>query len=484
MSKFSGFSSLAEGQLSDGVISGSFGTGSITPPSKTDLSDDQSTLTFYWGSASNPTRIDTYSVAATYWPADTTLNKYFRSFFIVVTTDGHVFLFYGSVADTGKVDYTLDPTTGQIHIHTARQGDFDAPIMGFTPMGSCFLAGTLIQTAQGVVPVEALKIGDQLSAYIPQAEGESQLVTRNIIWAGSATVRVDPTKPDDLAGYPVRIRKDAFGRGLPLEDLLVTSEHCFYFEGGFMPIRMLVNDRSIFYDRSFNSYTYYHIETDPHAIIFANGLATESYLDNGLRRLMRQKGPTASVRPSQRLDWALDAAADLIRDPEICKRLYVQFENRAIEAGMVPRSATPRHTADNGLRLVTDLGETLSPHLDTPQRASFTLPPGTKWVRVLSRASRPSDVVGPYVDDRRVLGVLIGDICLKRPSGDMHYTRHLEPGSLEGWHAFEIAEARWTTGNALISLPEPLNEPTVLSLSIVGGGPYLLMQDTAGYKVA
>ncbi|WP_367160790.1 Hint domain-containing protein [Kozakia baliensis] len=52
-----------------------------------------------------------------------------------------------------------------------------------------------------------------------------------------------------------------------------------YFDGRFIPARMLVNGGSIAYDHSFSRYDYYHIETADHSVIFAESMPTESYLD-------------------------------------------------------------------------------------------------------------------------------------------------------------------------------------------------------------
>ncbi|APH57442.1 Adhesin family protein [Granulibacter bethesdensis] len=62
------------------------------------------------------------------------------------------------------------------------------------------------------------------------------------------------------------------------------------------------------------------------------------------------------------------------------------------------------------------------------------VPAGVNAVRILSNASRPCDVTGPFLDDRRNLGVLIGEAVLY-DSGMTHtLNAHLEHEGLEGWH--------------------------------------------------
>ncbi|OAZ70812.1 hypothetical protein SRCM100623_02163 [Acetobacter pasteurianus] len=70
--------------------------------------------------------------------------------------------------------------------------------------------------------------------------------------------------------------KDAIADGVPYKDMLITAEHCLFFEGKFVPVRMLVNGVSIFYDKSITSYDYYHVETDQHSVITADGMLTEA----------------------------------------------------------------------------------------------------------------------------------------------------------------------------------------------------------------
>ncbi|WP_141354660.1 Hint domain-containing protein, partial [Gluconobacter sphaericus] len=161
----------------------------------------------------------------------------------------------------------------------------------------CFLSGTLIQTYSGLTLVEDLAIGDEVIAYDNGAE-----VIRRVTWAGQAHCNVHAHLPDDKAGYPVRILKDAIANGVPFKDMLITAEHCLFFEGKFVPARMLINGRSIFYDKSITSYDYYHIETEDHSVIIADGMLTESYLDTGNRRSFTQKGSVVSIGGSRNLN--------------------------------------------------------------------------------------------------------------------------------------------------------------------------------------
>nr|WP_249023630.1 hypothetical protein [Acetobacter ascendens] len=105
-------------------------------------------------------------------------------------------------------------------------------------------------------------------------------------------------------------------------------------------------------------------------------------------------------------------------------------------------------------------------------------------MRIVSRASRPADAIGPFVDDRRTLGVAVGDITLLSAATQQAVTAHLQAQKPEGWFAGEQADLAWTNGNAALPLPTQHTQGAIcmLSVKIRAAGPYLLtdtMQNTA-----
>lgn len=326
----------------------------------------------------------------------------------------------------------------------------------------CFLPGTLIATPDGERTVETFEIGD--SVITPEG------ATRTVTWVGRAHVRVRAGLPDDQAGYPVRIRANAIADGVPHSDLLVTGEHCLFLDGGFIPARMLVNGASIAWDRNITSYDYLHVETDGHSVILANGLATESYLDTGNRRSFMQTGRVVSFGGAP-ASWEHDAAAELVTDRARVEPIWTAL---AARAGVSATSTAT--TTDAALRLELPCGTLLAPRRIAGDRAVFSLPDGVSDVRIVSRTSRPCDMVGPFLDDRRELGVLVGDVMLFESAATRQITSHLTTDA-DGWHGHEAAAMRWTAGNAALSL----NTMTaaVLTLQIVAAGPYGVEEDTA-----
>ncbi|WP_141354667.1 Hint domain-containing protein, partial [Gluconobacter sphaericus] len=337
----------------------------------------------------------------------------------------------------------------------------------------CFLAGSLISTPSGTIAVENLLAGDNVTAYVDGVE-----TVRQVTWAGQARCTVRPHLPLDEAGYPIRILKNAISDGIPFKDMLITSEHCLFFDGKFVPARMLVNGRSIFYDTSITSYDYYHIETADHSVIMADGMLTESYLDTGNRRAFRQNNDVVSIPLSRNLSWA-DAAATLTVSRDIVEPLFRNFEARAEEQNCPVQSETPSLTYNNDLHLVTNTGATIRMARANNDQVIFMIPVGVDSVRIISRTSRPYDAIGPFVDDRRTLGVLIGEIRLFESNATRMLSAHLTDENLSGWSNVEDGTMRWTKGNALLPLGHRyVGSISLLSIQILSSGPYLMTETT------
>ncbi|MFT8472935.1 Hint domain-containing protein [Acetobacter persici] len=339
----------------------------------------------------------------------------------------------------------------------------------------CFLNGTLIETEAGLTPVENIRIGDQVMTY-----DTGRAECRAVIWAGKRPVTVRADLPADEAGYPVRILKNALADNVPFEDLLVTPEHCLYFDGQFVPVRMLVNGASIFYDRSLPQYECFHIETAQHAVIRANGALTESYLDTGNRRSFSQPGTLARL-PSTPKTWEQDSAAPLTVARTEVERLFNLLFSRAQTLGLQPRQTTRNVTHDADLHLLTPAGTRLRALRKEHDRSFFLLPPGITTVSLVCRSARLADSIGPFVDDRRTLGVLVGTICCSEYGQSHDITPHLTDSPLSGWHTQENEYARWTDGCATLPLAPESGAAVgrILTIQILSAGPYVLDAETS-----
>ncbi|WP_249194965.1 Hint domain-containing protein [Gluconobacter cerinus] len=325
---------------------------------------------------------------------------------------------------------------------------------------TCFAEGTSITTPDGEATVETLVPG-------------TLVMTPNgampVKWLGHRSITVaDQRVPEE--NWLVRIREGALAEGVPSRDLLVTQEHCMVFEGKLVPARMLVNGASILIDRTINSYTYYHVELESHEAVWAENALTESYLDTGNRSQFDNHTVTALFGGSRKTG----GSATL---PLETSRTFVEPIHAAIAARAASAVTQPELTTDPDLHLVTNFGQVIRPLRQANDRVMFMIPANVATVRLVSRTGRPSDTIGPFVDDRRDLGVLVGDVSLFAARQTVNLTAHLSVADLSGWHALESSAYRWTEGNAALPLQSGgtlTREPSVLSIQIVSSGPYLM----------
>ena len=151
--------------------------------------------------------------------------------------------------------------------------DFDS----VTPLTLCFAEGTMIATPEGEVEVEHLRIGDKVLT----AEGRAVPLK----WIGRQTVMTRFGPAERL--MPVRFAAGSLGGGLPHADLTVTADHGMLVDGVICHAGALVNGTTITrvpLSEMGPRYTVYHIETEAHEIILANGAPSETFIDNASRR--------------------------------------------------------------------------------------------------------------------------------------------------------------------------------------------------------
>lgn len=105
----------------------------------------------------------------------------------------------------------------------------------------------------------------------------------------------------------------------------------------------------------------------------------------------------------------------------------------------------------------------------------FMIPSDVSSVRIVSNSSRPSDAIGPFVDDRRMLGVLIGDVSFFDSGVTVNIKTHLTKENLSGWHSVEHIPMRWTNGNAYLPLGARLPGGIgLLAIKVEAAGPYVV----------
>lgn len=165
---------------------------------------------------------------------------------------------------------------------------FDVADLAVAIQPACFAEGTRIATPGGLSPVEALAPGDRVLTL----EGD----VLPILWLGHRAVDCE-RHPAPEKVWPVRIEAHAFGPGLPARHLFLSPDHAIFAEGVLIPVKHLLNGRSI-RQMSRARVTYFHIELERHAILLAEGLPAESYLDTGDRQAFAHGAGVVALHPA------------------------------------------------------------------------------------------------------------------------------------------------------------------------------------------
>ncbi|WP_050529109.1 Hint domain-containing protein [Pseudaestuariivita atlantica] len=194
----------------------------------------------------------------------------------------------------------------------------------------CFAAGTLIATPDGEIAVETLSIGD----LVIDQHGN----TVPVKWIGRQTVH---KLFSGQRMQPVRFRAGALGHGLPHSDLVVTGDHGMMLDGLVINASALVNGNTIDWvpmaelpDQN----TYYHVETENHDVILANGAPAETFIDYADRAAFDNHDEYLALYeaeriipelPHPRISAARHLPAHIAQRLGIETRIDTMFETRA-----------------------------------------------------------------------------------------------------------------------------------------------------------
>ncbi len=138
---------------------------------------------------------------------------------------------------------------------------------------ACFAQGTRIGTPEGDVAVEALRVGQCVTAHFAGAAP--------VVWIGHR--KIDCSRhPHPSQVWPIRVATGAFGPGLPERALLLSPDHAVFVHDVLVPVKYLVNGGSIA-QVPVGEVTYWHVELARHDVVLAEGLPSKSYLDTGDR---------------------------------------------------------------------------------------------------------------------------------------------------------------------------------------------------------
>ena len=175
----------------------------------------------------------------------------------------------------------------------------------------CFCEGTRIGTPEGERRVDRLSVGDLVTT----ADHGAQPLR----WIGCRIVdfRVQPDQHK-----PIMIAAGAFGPGRPGRDLAVSPQHRFLLaadavdspKGVLVPARALASLPKVRTMRGKRRVKYFSLLFDRHEIVFAEGVAAESFLPGrtvldsmgagerrGIDRVLSQRGVLPKYPPSRPL---------------------------------------------------------------------------------------------------------------------------------------------------------------------------------------
>ena len=202
-----------------------------------------------------------------------------------IGVDGTDFLVTGNFAGFSGTFYVtntpaMQPGAGQTAIVAT-------PDRNVTYNPACYCAGTLIRIERGEVPVEQLAIGDSVWTLAGGLQA--------IRWIGSRSYQ-----GRFLAGHshlqPIRFSAGSLGDGLPRRDLLVSPKHAMFIDGVLVEAELLVNGTTInrvIADRV----DYFHIELDAHAVIWAEGTLSETFVDDESRGVFHNAATYRTLYP-------------------------------------------------------------------------------------------------------------------------------------------------------------------------------------------
>ncbi|WP_425049926.1 Hint domain-containing protein [Psychromarinibacter sp. S121] len=186
----------------------------------------------------------------------------------VVDLSGHFARFADILAasdmdgDTLEIDLSHGGGSGVLRIEGTTADDLS---MANTNV-NCFAAGTAIAVPGGTAAVETLQPGDSVLTADGRAVG--------VRWLGRQQV---PASPETV---PVCIAAGALGEGVPSRDLVVTGDHGMILNGLIVVASALVGLPGIDWVPLADLppvFEVFHVETEAHEVLLANGAPAESF---------------------------------------------------------------------------------------------------------------------------------------------------------------------------------------------------------------
>jgi Hint domain len=372
---------------------------------------------------------------------------------VTFNSDSEVLNF--TVTDVGPGQFYLGLASGQSLATPTSDGTGGTDIAV-----ACFLRGTLIETPDKAVPVEALAIGDHVLTLSGNA--------RPIKWIGRRAYA--GRFAANRTVQPIQIRAGALDEDVPRRDLYVSPQHALFIDDVLAPAEKLVNGVSIVRCARMEVVEYFHIELETHDVLLAEGAPAESFADCGNRAMFHNGAEFAALYPNdKRAAWTfcarrVDAGDDLARIRWKLEQRFGWFDAET--------------TRDPGLHLMVD-GERVDAASRHGEVVAFRLKRRPQSVRIVSRSAAP-DQLGPECDSRE-LGVALRRIMLAR-GRRLALIEAQDARLADGFHGFEEGGGiRWTNGDAALpaELFDGFDGPVQVELTVAGAMQYVVMGEAA-----
>lgn len=261
--------------------------------------------------------------------------------------------FTGELATYSGTELTIKngSTTELTFDNVYGPADTTFALAGDTIAVDCCAAGTRILTAAGERRVENLRAGDLMMV----VSGEER-IPQPIKWVGRRQIDLTThQRPETVA--PIRIKRGAFADNVPHWDLRVSPDHAIFVDGKLICARQLVNGMTIWQENNIDFVEYFHVELDAHAIVLAEGLPVESYLNTGNDGFFSNPDVPMILHPDLNSKTAYPSreaasAAPFVWDEESIRPIWQTLADRAGELRLATSNLDL--TDDPDLHIVAD----------------------------------------------------------------------------------------------------------------------------------
>jgi uncharacterized delta-60 repeat protein len=187
---------------------------------------------------------------------------------------------------------TLDTGFGSSTVTSLSDSDTTSLASNSPNSPICFTRGTLIHSANQAISVESLTIGSKV-------HNKSGGIAK-CRWIGYQRRTPEFAQFQDY--LPVKISAGALDENLPLRDLYLSPDHAVLVDGHLIHAKALVNGKTIVQMTEWEGdIEYYHIETEAHEIIYAEGVPCETFIDNVSREQFDNYAEYQALYPNTRM---------------------------------------------------------------------------------------------------------------------------------------------------------------------------------------